>query len=194
MSSRPAPSSARVVISSKPSARYGVEVSIIDGSMGQLESGVRPNTKVMFLESRRTRHSKSSTLPRRTDCQRSGRKADRDNVFATPLFQKPLELAHISSSIQPRNILTPGRCLGGVVLSDREWIETTLQIISAIRTGLSPFNAWIMLKGLETLSVRVRQQTQSAAAIADFLAASRRQACDLSGRADHPQPTSLPSR
>lgn len=75
------------------------------------------------------------------------------------------------------------------MLSDREWIETTLQdYFRHTGPGLSPFNAWIMLKGLETLSVRVRQQTQSAAAIADFLAGKPGvKRVIYPGRADHPQ-------
>ena len=113
-----------------------------------------------------------------------------DNVFATPLFQKPLELgAHIVVYSATKHIDGQGRVLGGVILSDREWVETVLQdYFRHTGPGLSPFNAWIMLKGLETLAVRVRQQTQSAKAVADFLAGRPGvKRVVYPGRADHPQ-------
>jgi len=113
-----------------------------------------------------------------------------DNVFATPLYQKPLELgAHIVVYSTTKHIDGQGRCLGGIILSDQEWTEEVLQpYFRHTGPGMSPFNAWIMLKGLETLGVRVRQQTQSAAAVADALAsqAGVKQVI-YPGRADHPQ-------
>ena len=96
-----------------------------------------------------------------------------DNVFATPLQQKPLELgAHIVVYSATKHIDGQGRCLGGIVLSDKEWIDKNLHDYFR-HTGpwLSPFNAWTLLKGLETLPVRVSQQTESAARIAGYLAA-----------------------
>ena len=113
-----------------------------------------------------------------------------DNVFATPLQQKPLELgAHIVVYSATKHIDGQGRCLGGVVLSDKEWIDKNLHdYFRHTGPSLSPFNAWTLLKGLETLPVRVRQQTESAARIADFLAARPEIARVIyPGRADHPQ-------
>ncbi|MEN8493242.1 O-succinylhomoserine sulfhydrylase, partial [Brucella melitensis] len=172
--------------------RYGVEVSIIDGSdVANWKAAVRPNTKVMFLESPSNPTLEIIDIAAVAQiANEAGAKLIVDNVFATPLFQKPLELgAHIVVYSATKHIDGQGRCLGGVVLSDREWIETTLQdYFRHTGPGLSPFNAWIMLKGLETLSVRVRQQTQSAAAIADFLAGKPGvKRVIYPGRADHPQ-------
>src|SRR5690606_7320274 len=82
-----------------------------------------------------------------------------------------------------------GRCLGGIILSDAEWIGETLHDYYR-HTGpsLSPFNAWTLLKGLETLPLRVRQQSESAARIADFLADHPKVARTVyPGRPDHPQ-------
>ena len=87
-----------------------------------------------------------------------------DNVFATPLQQKPLELgAHIVVYSATKHIDGQGRCLGGVILSDKKWIDENLHdYFRHTGPSLSPFNAWTLLKGLETLPVRVRQQTESA--------------------------------
>ena len=101
-----------------------------------------------------------------------GAKVVVDNVFATPLFQKPLELgAHIVVYSATKHIDGQGRCLGGVVLSDKEWIDENLHdYFRHTGPAMSPFNAWTLLKGIETLPLRVRQQTENAAKIADFLA------------------------
>ena len=94
-----------------------------------------------------------------------------DNVFATPLLQKPLELgADIVVYSATKHIDGQGRCLGGVVLSSKEWIDEHLHdYFRHTGPSLSPFNAWVLLKGLETLSLRVRQQTETAGLIASAL-------------------------
>ncbi|PWL19216.1 O-succinylhomoserine sulfhydrylase [Falsochrobactrum shanghaiense] len=172
--------------------RYGVEISIIDGSdIENWKAAVRPNTKVMFLESPSNPTLEIIDIAAVAQVANEvGAKLIVDNVFATPLYQKPLELgAHIVVYSTTKHIDGQGRCLGGIVLGDREWIEGTLQdYFRHTGPGMSPFNAWIMLKGLETLSVRVRQMTQAAGAVADFLAGKpgiRR--VIYPGRADHPQ-------
>jgi O-succinylhomoserine sulfhydrylase len=113
-----------------------------------------------------------------------------DNVFATPLQQKPLELgAHIVVYSATKHIDGQGRSLGGIVLSDKEWIDKNLHdYFRHTGPSLSPFNAWTLLKGLETLPVRVRQQTESASKIADYLATRPEISRVIyPGRADHPQ-------
>jgi O-succinylhomoserine sulfhydrylase len=112
------------------------------------------------------------------------------NVFATPLFQKPLELgAHIVVYSTTKHIDGQGRCLGGVILSDKEWIDENLHdYFRHTGPSMSPFNAWTMLKGLETLPLRVRQQTESATRIADALAGRKGvNRVIYPGLADHPQ-------
>ncbi|MEE9314012.1 MAG: PLP-dependent transferase, partial [Rhizobiaceae bacterium] len=113
-----------------------------------------------------------------------------DNVFATPIYQKPLELgAHVVVYSATKHIDGQGRCLGGVVLSSEEWIEEKmLDYFRHTGPSLSPFNAWVLLKGLETLPLRVAQQTASAAKIADYLADRNTVSRVLyPGRKDHPQ-------
>jgi O-succinylhomoserine sulfhydrylase len=113
-----------------------------------------------------------------------------DNVFATPLQQKPLELgAHVVVYSATKHIDGQGRCLGGVVLGPREFIEEKLHnYLKHTGPSLSPFNAWVLLKGLETLPLRVDRHCASAAAIADVLADRKEIARVLyPRRADHPQ-------
>ena len=113
-----------------------------------------------------------------------------DNVFATPLLQRPIELgADVVVYSCTKHIDGQGRVLGGAVLGRKAWVEGTLQpFLRNTGPSLSPFNAWLLLKGLETLHLRVRAACASAAIIADMLAlhpaVSR---VWFPGRADHPQ-------
>ena len=95
-----------------------------------------------------------------------------DNVFATPLFQRPLELgADCVVYSATKHIDGQGRCLGGLILASREFIETHVQTyLRQTGPAMSPFNAWVMLKALETLPLRVRRQAESAALVAGWLA------------------------
>jgi O-succinylhomoserine sulfhydrylase len=172
--------------------RYGVDFTLIDGSkIENWESAIRPNTKVLFLESPTNPTLEVIDIAAVANVANSvGAKLIVDNVFATPLFQKPLELgAHIVVYSTTKHIDGHGRCLGGVILSDKQWIDENLhEYFRHTGPGLSPFNSWVMLKGLETLTVRVQQQTANAAKIADFLAGHPAVAKVLyPGRADHPQ-------
>ena len=113
-----------------------------------------------------------------------------DNVFATPLLQRPIEHgADVVIYSGTKHIDGQGRCLGGAVLGRRQWIEETLQpFIRNTGPAISPFNAWVLLKGLETLPVRLEAMCRSAARIADFLGAEPAVTRVLyPGRKDHPQ-------
>ena len=172
--------------------RYGVECTLVDGrDLANWEAAIRPNTRVFFLE------SPTNPTLEVVDIAGVAKLADQigaklvvDNVFATPLFQKPLELgAHIVAYSATKHIDGQGRCLGGVVLSSKQWIEEVFQdYFRHTGPAMSPFNAWTLLKGLETLPLRVKQQTENAARIADFLAGQNRIARVIyPGRPDHPQ-------
>ncbi len=113
-----------------------------------------------------------------------------DNVFATPLLQKPLELgADIVIYSCTKHIDGQGRVLGGAVLGPAKWIDETLQpFIRNTGPSISPFNAWLLLKGMETLHLRVRAASAAAAQIADALADHPAVARVLyPTRRDHPQ-------
>ena len=172
--------------------KYGIECTLVDGcDIAAWEAAIRPNTRVLFLES-----PTNPTLDV-IDIAAVAALADAsnarlvvDNVFATPLQQRPLELgAHIVVYSATKHIDGQGRCLGGVILSDKDWIDECLHdYFRHTGPSLSPFNAWTLLKGLETLPLRVRQQTESASAVADYLSTNAAISKTIyPGRADHPQ-------
>ncbi|WP_420959400.1 O-succinylhomoserine sulfhydrylase [Brucella sp. IR073] len=172
--------------------KYGVDFTLIDGSrIENWERAIRPNTRALFLESPTNPTLEVVDIAKVAEIANSvGAKLIVDNVFATPLFQKPLELgAHIVVYSATKHIDGQGRCLGGVILSDKQWIDENLhEYFRHTGPGLSPFNSWLLLKGLETLPIRVRQQTDSAGKIADFLTGQTQVARVIyPGRADHPQ-------
>ncbi|NSZ02673.1 O-succinylhomoserine sulfhydrylase [Agrobacterium tumefaciens] len=172
--------------------KYGIECTLIDGrDLGNWEKAIQPNTKLFFLESPTNPTLEVVDIAGVAKlANQIGAKVVVDNVFATPLFQKPLELgAHIVVYSATKHIDGQGRCLGGVILSDKKWIEEELQdYFRHTGPAMSPFNAWTLLKGIETLPLRVKQQTANAGKIADFLADSGKVAKVIyPGRADHPQ-------
>jgi len=172
--------------------RYGIEATLVDGTKAEnWEKAVRPNTRLFFLESPTNPTLEVVDIAAVSALADSiGAKVVVDNVFATPLQQRPLELgAHVVVYSATKHIDGQGRCLGGIVLSSKEWIDENLHdYFRHTGPSLSPFNAWTLLKGLETLPIRVRQQTESATKLADFLADRPEIARVIyPGRPDHPQ-------
>lgn len=172
--------------------RYGIEFTLVDGrDLANWEKAIRKNTKVFFLESPTNPTLEVVDIAGVARlANQVGAKVVVDNVFATPLFQKPLELgAHVVVYSATKHIDGQGRCLGGIVLSDKEWIEESLQdYFRHTGPAMSPFNAWTLLKGIETLPLRVRQQTETATKLADFLAGHPKvERVIYPGRKDHPQ-------
>ncbi|HEV7246298.1 MAG TPA: O-succinylhomoserine sulfhydrylase [Shinella sp.] len=172
--------------------KYGIACTLIDGrDLSNWEKAIQKNTKVFFLESPTNPTLEVIDIAGVAKlANQIGAKVVVDNVFATPLFQKPLELgAHVVVYSATKHIDGQGRCLGGVVLSDKAWIDENLHdYFRHTGPAMSPFNAWTLLKGIETLPLRVKQQTENASRIADFLADSNKVAQVIyPGRKDHPQ-------
>lgn len=172
--------------------RYGIECTLVDGrDLANFEKAIRKTTKVFFLESPTNPTLEVVDIAGVAKlANQIGAKLVVDNVFATPLFQKPLDLgAHVVVYSATKHIDGQGRCLGGVILSDKEWINEHLHdYFRHTGPAMSPFNAWTLLKGIETLPLRVKQQTENAAKVADFLADSGKVSRVIyPGRADHPQ-------
>lgn len=172
--------------------RFGVETTVVDAiDLEAWKNAVRPNTKVFLVE------SPANPLLEITDIQAvadiahaAGAKLIVDNVFATPIFQKPLTLgADIVVYSATKHIDGQGRVLGGAILgAEALMTESYKDIIRHTGPALSPFNAWILLKGLETLELRVTRQTENAGQLADLIADHPRvKSCVYPGRADHPQ-------
>ncbi len=172
--------------------RFGVPCTLVDGTdLDQWAGAVQPNTKAFFLESPTNPQLEIIDIPAVADiAHRAGAKLVVDNVFATPLLQSPLKLgADCVVYSTTKHIDGQGRCLGGVILASEEFIQTHIHnFLRQTGPALSPFNAWVMLKGLETLPVRVAQQQRNAERIADFLAEQTQIARVLyPTRKDHPQ-------
>jgi O-succinylhomoserine sulfhydrylase len=172
--------------------RYGIESTLVDGlDLDQWRNAMRPNTRSCFLESPTNPTLDVMDISAiAAIAHAGGARLIVDNVFATPIWQSPLALgADVVVYSATKHIDGQGRCLGGAVLCSEKFLTDHLQdFIRQTGPSLSPFNAWVMLKGLETLPIRVRAQSASAAVIADALAGlkgvSRVIYC---GRADHPQ-------
>ena len=172
--------------------RFGVETSLVDGAdVSQWKKAIRKETKAFFLETPTNPTLEVYDLAALADLAHgAGARLVVDNVFATPMLQRPFEFgADIVVYSATKHIDGQGRCLGGVILASQAIIDKTLHnFLRQTGPAMSPFNAWVMLKGLETLPLRVAQQTASAAAIADFLAAQKGVTRVLYPfRDDHPQ-------
>ncbi len=152
---------------------------------------MQKNTKVFFLESPTNPTLEVIDIAAVADiAHNAGAQLVVDNVFATPLFQHPLELgADCVVYSATKHIDGQGRVLGGVILASEKFImDHVHQVIRQTGPSLSPFNAWVLLKGLETLSVRVQRQTDTAGAVANALAGHRKiSRLIYPGRSDHPQ-------
>ena len=172
--------------------RFGVASTLVDGAdLDAWRAALRPNTKTAFLESPTNPTLELVDIAAVAEIMHgAGATLVVDNVFATPLLQHPMKLgADCVVYSATKHIDGQGRVLGGVILASEKFIADHIHNFLR-QTGpcLSPFNAWTLLKSLETLTVRVTAQTRSAGRIADFLSqhpAVRRTL--YPGRADHPQ-------
>ncbi|MCB1473184.1 MAG: O-succinylhomoserine sulfhydrylase [Rhodobiaceae bacterium] len=171
--------------------RFGVETTLVEG--GDLEewrAAVRENTKLFFLETPSNPTLRLIDLKAVADIAHdAGALLVVDNVFATPLLQKPMQHgADIVVYSATKHIDGQGRCLGGVILGPTEVLDGQLKdFLRHTGPSLSPFNAWVLLKGLETLPLRVERQCANAAAAAELLAGDAGVSRVLyPGRADHP--------
>ena len=154
--------------------RFGVETQFVDGrDLDQWKKALAKKTAAVFIE------SPSNPSLRIVDvaavaklAHAAGAQVIVDNVFATPLLQRPLQLgADVIVYSTTKHIDGQGRALGGAVLGTKKYIEEKLQpFLRHTGPALSPMNAWIMLKGLETLELRVTRHCANAARIAGFLA------------------------
>jgi O-succinylhomoserine sulfhydrylase len=172
--------------------RYGIETTLVDGlDLDQWQRALRPNTKSFFLESPTNPTLDVLDIPAIAEIAHSGgARLIVDNVFATPIWQSPLSLgADVVVYSATKHIDGQGRCLGGIILSSEAFIaEHIHNFMRQTGPSLSPFNAWALLKGLETLGVRVRAQTETAGKVADALASHPKiSRLIYPGRADHPQ-------
>ncbi len=153
--------------------RFGIEVVLVDGTdPEQWQREIRPGTRLVFLES--VSNPTLEVIDVRNVCElanRQGATSIIDNVLGTPVFQDSIGLgADVVVYSATKHIDGQGRCIGGIVLGRSEFIKNTLQpFLKHTGAAMSPFTAWVMLKGLETLSLRCNAQAGTALEIAGRL-------------------------
>jgi O-succinylhomoserine sulfhydrylase len=172
--------------------RFGVEVTFVDGTdLAQWRAAVRPGTKAVFLETVSNPTLEVIDLETVAEIAHGvGATVIVDNVFATPIFSRALSLgADVVVYSTTKHVDGQGRALGGVILGTREFIRKTVEpYLKHTGAAMSPFTAWIMLKGMETLDLRVRAQADGALAIAEALEGDNRLVRVIyPGLAAHPQ-------
>ena len=154
--------------------RFGIESVFVDGfDLEQWRQALSQPTALVLLESPSNPMLEIVDLRAVSElAHQAGAMVVVDNVFATPLLQKPIEMgADVVVYSCTKHIDGQGRVLGGAVLGRKQWIEEVLQpFIRNTGPCISPFNAWLLLKGLETLPLRLEAGCRSAARVADFLA------------------------
>lgn len=153
--------------------RFGIAYDLVDGTdAGAWKQAIKPETKCVFLETPSNPLLEVLDLAMIADiAHRAGAMVIVDNVFATPILQRPMELgADIVFYSSTKHTDGQGRVFGGVILSSKKFKEDLLKpFLRHTGPTLSPFNAWVLLKGLETLKLRVEAQSHAAATIAEAL-------------------------
>lgn len=162
-----------VVLFNKYLARFGIETSYVSlTDLAAWEKAIKPNTKLLFIE------TPSNPLTEIGDIKALAELAHRkgcllavDNCFCTPILQKPLELgADIVIHSATKYLDGQGRCMGGAVVGDGKIVgEDVFGVLRTAGPTMSPFNAWVFLKGLETLKIRMAAHTENATALATWL-------------------------
>ncbi|MBT3991435.1 MAG: O-succinylhomoserine sulfhydrylase [Rhodospirillaceae bacterium] len=154
--------------------RYGVQSTMVDGTnLAEWEAALSEPTAVVFMETPSNPQMDIIDIKAVSElAHKVGARVIIDNVFATPILQKPLELgADVVVYSATKHIDGQGRAMGGCILTDDlEWADgDLLQFMRHTGPSLSPFNAWVHLKGLETLEIRVERHCRSAQKVAEFL-------------------------
>ena len=173
-------------------SRFGIETSFVEGGdLAAWAAAIRPTTRMFFLE------TPSNPTLAIFDIQAIAKLADQagarlvvDNAFASPALQRPMEFgAHIVVHSTTKWIDGQGRALGGMILCRQDFLDENLQqYLRNTGPSLSPFNAWLHLKSLETLDVRMKAHCENAEKVADFLAGQKKVTKVLYPfRPDHPQ-------
>ncbi len=171
--------------------RYGVNVTFVDGTdLAAWQAAIRPETKLVFFESISNPTLEVVDIKAVAELAHAqGALVMVDNVFATPVYSDAVALgADVVIYSATKHIDGQGRALGGVILGTRDFVRGTVEPFMKHTGGsMSPFTAWLMLKGLETMDLRVRAQAASAQAIAEALTADGAVRVIYPGLSDHPQ-------
>ncbi|MCX7167504.1 MAG: O-succinylhomoserine sulfhydrylase [Rhodocyclales bacterium] len=171
--------------------RFGVDTSFVDnGTVEAFRAALRPNTKLVFIETPSNPLTEVFDIAALADvAHASGALLVVDNCFCTPALQLPLQLgADLVIHSATKYLDGQGRVLGGAVCGAKALTEEVFKFLRTAGPTLSPFNAWVILKGLETLSVRMKGQSANALEMAQWLEAQPQVArVFYPGLASHPQ-------
>ncbi|MDC0661864.1 O-succinylhomoserine sulfhydrylase [Marinobacter sp. SS21] len=160
------------VLLQKYFAKFGVEISFVSlTDLRQWQDAVRSNTRMLFLETPSNPLCEVADLEALSQLAKS---ADAllvvDNCFCTPILQRPLEFgADVVIHSATKYLDGQGRCVGGVVVGSNALMEEVYGFLRSAGPTLSPFNAWVFLKGLETLPIRMRAHCENALELATWL-------------------------
>lgn len=173
-------------------SRFGIDVTLVDGKdLDQWRAAMRPETRLVFMETPSNPTLEIIDIRAVADVAHEiGARLIIDNVFATPMFQRPLELgADVVVYSATKHIDGQGRCLGGVILGSERFIRDEVEpYVKHTGPALSPFNAWVMVKGLETLPLRANAQTDGAEHLAAWINGHDKVSRTIyPGLASHPQ-------
>ncbi len=179
------------VMFSKYVSKLGIEVDYVSlTDMREWKQAVKENTKMFFLESPSNPMNEVANL---TALSKLAKQHDVltvvDNCFCSPALQKPLTMGvDIVIHSATKYIDGQGRCLGGAVLGNKELMEEVVGVLRSVGPTMSPFNAWVMLKGLETLNIRMKAHCENAMQLALWLKEQPSvTAVHYSGLPEHPQ-------
>ena len=162
-----------VALFEKYIAKFGVTVDFVDlTDLGAWTAAVRPETKLLFVESPSNPLSEVSDIQALADlAHANGALLAIDNSFCTPILQQPLKFgADLVIYSATKYLDGQGRALGGAVVGNHTLLEDVFGYVRTTGPSMSPFNAWIFLKGLETLRLRMKAHSESAQKIAEWLA------------------------
>jgi O-succinylhomoserine sulfhydrylase len=170
---------------------YGVTYTMVEGTdLDEWRAALSTPAKYVFLESPANPTLDIIDIPAVAElAHKAGARLIVDNVFATPVFQKPFQLgADVVVYSATKHIDGQGRALGGAILCDDEFAAKLHPFLRHTGPTASPFNAWLLLKGLETLELRVKAQSASALKVAEFLETHPRvEGLRYPGLKSHPQ-------
>jgi len=175
--------------------KFGVTVTFVDlTDYDQWNDALQENTRFLFLETPSNPLCEIADIPRIAEIAHRGKHPKNtllivDNCFCTPILQKPLSLgADLVVHSATKYLDGQGRCLGGVVIGSNEILEDIYGFLRSGGPTMSAFNAWVFLKGLETLDIRMKAHSQSALIVATWLEEQKDvEQVFYSGLPSHPQ-------
>ncbi|MFK8987095.1 O-succinylhomoserine sulfhydrylase [Acinetobacter seifertii] len=161
-----------VALFEKYIAKFGVDITFVDlRDLDAWKNAVRPETKLLFVESPSNPLAEIADIQALADIAHSnGALLAIDNSFCTPVLQQPLKFgADLVIYSATKYLDGQGRALGGAVVGKHQLLEEVFGVVRTLGPSMSPFNAWVFLKGLETLRLRMKAHCESAQKLAEWL-------------------------